>query len=238
MVRRHLALLVAFLAALVSAASADEPANATFSPAPPGTVVQSSVVYLSGEAVHGQWRAVTSKKLAGRGNGTDFYQWYLSIYSLDGTTYRLKYQSPADGGPLEKVTQAAGGATIWYPIQSLQIAGVGEFVQGGVQQVVVQSHEAGADCGGAVVTVFTANSSGAVVPAVSVRNGCELKATIAHAKTPGARDAIVLRGPYYNATAPLCCPTKTKAAAVLSYRNGKWAEIPNYYEIFVGKFPP
>lgn len=237
MVRRHLALLFALLTTLVGAAGAEEPANATFAPSPPGTVAQSQLVYLSGEAMHSQWRAIASKKLVGQGNGTDFYQWYLSFYVLDGTTYRLKYQSPSNGGPLERVTQASGGAKMWYPIQSLQIAGIGEFVQAGVQQLVVQSHEAGADCGGAMVTVFSANASGAVVPAVSVRNGCELKATIAHAKTPGARDAIVLSGPYYNATAPMCCPTKSKAAAVLSYRNGKWTETPTYYEFFVGKFP-
>ena len=234
-----LASTVAALAlALAIPAAAEEPPNPSFAPPPPGTVAQSQLVYLKGEAMHSQWRAVASKTLAGQGNGTSFYQWYLSVYALDGTTYRLKYQSPANGGPLSKVTQASGGVKMWYPLQSLQIAGVGEFEQAGVQQLVVQSHEAGADCGGAAVTVFAVNASGGVVPAVSVRNGCALKATIAHAKTPGARDAIVLSGPYYNANAPLCCPTKAKATAVLSYRNGKWTVKPNYYEVFVGKFAP
>jgi hypothetical protein len=223
---------------LMIPAGAEEPPNPVFSPVPPGTVAQSQLVYLAGEAMHGQWRAVASKKMVGSGNGMNFYQWYLSIYAIDGSTYRLKYQSPANGGPLEKVTQASGGAKMWYPIQELRVAGVGEFVQAGVQQVVVQSHEAGADCGGAIVSVFAANANGSVVPAVSVRNGCELKATITHSKSSTARDAIVLSGPFYNSTAPLCCPTKAKAAAVLSYRNGKWIETPNYYEMFVGKLPP
>ena len=237
----YLRLAVAALFAsafLMVPAGAGEPANPTFSPVPPGTVAQSQLVYLAGEATHSQWRAVTSKKLVGSGNGMNFYQWYLSIYSIDGSTYRLRYQSPANGGPLEKVTQASGGAKMWYPIQDLSIRGVGEFTQSGVQQLVVQSHEAGADCGGAIVSVFTANANGGVVPAVSVRNGCELKATITHSQSSTARDAIVLSGPYYNATAPLCCPTKSKAVAVLSYRNGKWIETPRYYEMFVGKLPP
>jgi hypothetical protein len=229
--------LLAFAFVFVPA-GAEEPPHPTFSPPPPGTVVQSQLVYLAGEAMHSQWRAVASKKLVGSGNGTNFYQWYLSIYAIDNTTYRLKYQSPANGGPLSKVTQASGGAKMWFPVQTLHIAGVGEFMQAGVQQLVVQSHEMAADCGAAVVTVFATNSNGGVVPAVSVRNGCDLKATVAHSSSGSVRDSIVLSGPYYNATAPMCCPTKPKAAAVLSYRNGTWTETPKYFPFYPGKFPP
>jgi len=234
----RLCVALAAFAVVFVPAGAEEPSHVTFSPAPPGTIAQSQLVYIAGEAMHSQWRAVASKKLVGTGNGMNFYQWYLSMYAIDGTTYRLKYQSPTNGGPLEKVTQASGGAKMWYPIQSLQIAGVGEFVQPGVQQVVVQSHEAGADCGGATVSVFSANAKGNVVPAASVRNGCDLKAIVAHSSSGSVRDSIVLSGPYYNATAPMCCPTKPKAAAVLSYRNGAWTETPKYFEMFVGKLPP
>ncbi len=223
---------------LLAPLGAEEPAHLTYAPAPPGTLMQNQLVYLTGEAMHSQWRAVASKQLIGQGNGTSFYQWYLSLYAIDGATYRLKYQSPANGGPLSKVTQASGGAKMWFPVQTLQIAGVGEFEKAGVQQLVVSSHEMAADCGSAIVTVLASSANGAVVPAVSVRNGCSLKATIAHAKTPEARDAIVLSGPYYSATAPMCCPTKPKAAAVLSYRNGKWTQTPKYFPFYAGKFPP
>lgn len=222
---------------LLAPLGAEEPPHPSYAPAPPGLVTQNQLVYLAGEAMQGQWRAVASKQTIGQGNGTTFYQWYLSVYALDGSTYRLKYQSPANGGPLSKVTQASDGAKMWFPMQTLHISGVGEFQRAGVQELVVASHEMAADCGNAVVTVL-GSRNGAVVPAVTVRNGCELKATVAHAKTPGAHDAIVLSGPYYNATAPMCCPTKTKAAAVLSYRNGKWTEVPKYYSFYAGKFPP
>lgn len=218
-------------------ATAEEPAHYTFSPVPPGTVASSQVVYLAGEAMHGQWRAVASKKLVGTSGTTAFDQWYLSVYQLDGTAYKLKYRSPGNGGPLETVTQASGGAKMWFPLQSLRVVGGAELMQSGVQQLVVQSHEAGADCGAGTVSVFAADAGGNVVPAVSVRNGCELRATIAHGHG-AVRDSIVLSGPYYNATAPMCCPTKAKAAAVLSYRNGRWVETPKYYEMFVGKLPP
>lgn len=223
---------------LLVPAMADEPSHATLAPAPPGTVVQNQLVYLRGETMHAQWRAIASKRLVGQNQGTSYYQWFLSVYAIDGTTYRLKYQSPAGGGPLAKVTQASGGVKMWFPLQTLRIVGTGEFAEPTVQQLVVTSHETGADCGTAAVTVFSANSSGTVVPAVSVQNACDLEATIAHAKTAGARDAIVLSGPYYNATAPLCCPTKAKAAAVLSYRSGKWTETPKYYPFYPGKLPP
>ena len=167
---------------LLAPLGAEEPAHVTYAPAPPGTLMQNQLVYLTGEAMHSQWRAVASKQLIGQGNGTSFYQWYLSLYAIDGATYRLKYQSPANGGPLSKVTQASDGAKMWFPVQTLQIAGVGEFEKAGVQQLVVSSHEMAADCGSATVTVLASGANGAVVPAVSVRNGCSLKATIAHAK--------------------------------------------------------
>ena len=222
---------------LVIPAAAEEPSQTTFAPPPPGAMVQNQLVYLGGEAMHSQWRAVASKKLMGSLAGTIFNQWYLSIYAIDGSTYRLKYRSPGNGGPLSAVTQASGGSKMWFPLQTMRIVGSAELVQSGVQQLVVQSHEAGADCGGAVVTVFAANSGGSVVPAVSLRNGCDLSATIARGHG-AVRDSIVLSGPYYNSTAPMCCPTKTKATAVLSYRNGRWTQTPKYYAMFVGKLPP
>jgi hypothetical protein len=238
MVRRHLIKLgvtaaFAVLLAVVPAA-AEEPPHVTFSPAPPGSVVQSQLVYLSGEAMHTQWRAVASKKLLGSQNATDFYQWYLSIYFIDDTTYRLKYRSPANGGPLSRVTQPSG-AKVWFPIQQLKIVGAAELMQPAVQQLVVQSHEMAADCGASVVTVFTSSANGTVAPAVSVRNGCELAATIIR---DSSGDAIELSGPYYGANAALCCPTKPHATATLRYRNGAWSESPNYFPLFAKRFPP
>ena len=218
-------------------ATAEEPANYRFSPAPPGRVASNQLVYLAGEAMHSQWRAVASRKLVGVSGSTAFDQWYLSVYQLDGTTYKLKYRSPGNGGPLETVTQASDGVKMWYPLQSLQIVGNAELMQAGVQQLVVRSHEAGADCGAGTVSIFAADARGNVVPAVSVRNGCELRATISRGHG-AVRDSIVLSGPYYSASAPMCCPTKVKAAAVLSYRNGHWIETPKYYQMFAGKLPP
>jgi hypothetical protein len=133
-------------------APAEEPPHVTFAPPPPGSVQQSQVVYLAGQAMHSQWRGVISKRIAGKGSSLTFYQWYLSVYAIDGTTYHLRYQSPRDGGPLSKVEKASGG-DMWYPLQSASIAGTAQLMQPGVEQLVVASHETGADCGSAVVTV-------------------------------------------------------------------------------------
>jgi hypothetical protein len=115
---------------------------------------------------------------------------------------------------------------MWFPVQQLHIVGAAKLMGSPTQQLVVQSHEMAADCGGATVTVFASGPGDSVVRAVSVTNPCELTATI------GADGAsIKLKGPYYSATAPMCCPTKNAASAVLRYNGGKWVETPNYFKI-------
>lgn len=224
MLRSHLgaaAISAAFSYATVALAQS----AAGFVPAVPGTIVQRQAAYLTGAAPGGQWSAVASKTLVGSGSGQSFYQWYLSIYAPRRGAYRLRYQSPKNGGPLERVTQASG-AKMWFPVQRLRIVGAAGLMGHSTQQLVVQSHEMAADCGGSMVTVFASGPGDAVVRAASVTNQCELDAKI------GADGAsIVLTGPYYNATAPMCCPTKNAASAVLRYRGGKWVESPDYFKL-------
>lgn len=229
----------AFVAAVTIGMVAE--AQDVFAPAPPGTVVQSQPVHLTSPAMHSQWRAVVSRKLLGSGADVRFYQWYLSIYEDNGAAcslacsyhYGLKYQSPANGGPLSTVTQPKG-ATIWFPVQQLRIVSAAEFMQSGIEELVVESHAMSADCGVSTVAVLSV-TGGKVVPAVSVRNGCELSASIVGGKNGLSID---LSGPYYGPNAAMCCPTKPHATAVLGYSNGKWSETPNYYPLYVGKFPP
>jgi hypothetical protein len=229
------AALFAFAASLFLPVTAEEPPQVTFWPPPPGTVVQSQVVYLAGQAMHSQWRGVISKRVAGKGSGTTFYQWYLSIYTIDETAYHLAYQSPRDGGPLSKVEKASGG-DMWYPLQSAQIVGTAQLMQPAVEQLIVSSHETGADCGSATVTVLHVNAAGKVVPAVTLQNNCSLSVRVSQG-TGGVPDALILNGPFYNSTAPNCCPTKAKAVATLRYRNGAWIEKPKYFTLYPNAFP-
>lgn len=227
--RSVVALAIFAAVELGGVAGAEEPPGFTFSPVPPGAVVQSSLVYLAGEAMHTQWRTVLSKKHVGIGtDGTAFYQWYLSIYAIDGATYHLKYQSPRDGGPLTVVAKASN-AQLWFPVQSAKIVGVGEFMGAAAQQVVVQAHEFAADCGSSTVAVFAYDPKGGKpFPSAVATNGCELSASVVRA---GELAALRLSGPYYGRNAAMCCPTKPKATATLKYLNGRWTEKPNYFPL-------
>ncbi|MDQ2992320.1 MAG: hypothetical protein M3R30_05815 [Candidatus Eremiobacteraeota bacterium] len=233
-VRSLLALALALAVTLPMGLRAEEPAHYTFSPAPPGTVTQSVMLYMAGQAMHSQWRAIASKKLVGTSTGTKFYQWYISIYQIDNTTYTLRYQSPINGGPLDKVTKASGGR-MWFPMQEATIVGAGEFAVQSVDQLVVSSHQTGADCGAATITVFGYNPrNNKVTRNVTVDNGCSLTAKIVRG-ADGANDSLRLTGPYYDKTAAMCCPTKPSASAALKYVNGKWLQSPAYYTLTQGK---
>ncbi len=219
----HRSAAAAIAAALAVAASAHAQGPA-FAPAVPGTVVQSQTADLTPSAPGGPWRAVASKKAVGSGNGQTFYQWYLSVYAPRHGSLQLRYQSPKNGGPLERVAQASG-AKMWFPVQQLRIVGAAPLMGGGAAQLVVQSNAMAADCGSAAITVLKAGASDDVLRAVSVLNPCELTAKI------GADHvSIELTGPYYDANAPMCCPTKNHASAVLRYNGVRWVETPNYFK--------
>jgi len=232
---RSTALIAVVILALAAGASAAEPPNYTFSPQPPGTIVQSQLVYLAGQAMSSQWRGVISKQLVGTSAGMSFYQWYVSIYQIDGSTYKLRYQSPTNGGPFDKV-EKTNDATMWFPSQSGSIVGSAQLTGPGIEQLVVATHQIGADCGSADLTVFGYDpKTSKVVPAVTLQNGCDLSAKIVRA----ADDTYTLQltGPYYGPHAAMCCPTKAKATATLKYANGKWVETPNYFTLYPNAFP-
>ena len=215
--------------ALALACGSMQPSRASddrqFFPPPAGSVVERRLVAFNGEGVADRWPVVLSKKRVGSDSGRDFYQWYLSIYELRRGAYRLRYESPGNGGPLSRVTQASNGAKMWFPTQDASLVGAGTLMHAGVQQLVVQAHETGADCGGATVTVFATRPGGSVGPVVTIANSCDLDASFT------SDGGLGLSGPYYGKNAPLCCPTKPNATATLRYRGGKWIETPNYFKI-------
>lgn len=224
MVRRNLAALTLVLFACLGAAPPP-----VFDRKPPGAIVQDVVAYLSGEAMNSAWRVVISRKLVGRQMGKDpAYQYYISFYAPGPRGYRLAYQLPNGSGVLLSRVRKAHGAQLYFPYQNVHIVGTGEFERSGVQDVVIASKEFAADCGTADVTVFGANGSLQVQQRVHVSNSCQLQAAIVRS---GQRNAIRLTGPYYNSSAPMCCPTKPHARATLAYKRGAWQVNPNYYII-------
>jgi hypothetical protein len=230
-VRSAVTALIAALA-LVTSARAAEPPHVTYDPAPPGTVVSNQVVYLAGEGMSSQWRGIVSKKLVGTSAGMKFYQWFLSIYAIDGSTYELKYQSPKAKLPFDTV-QRTSDASMWFPSQSGSIVGAADFRNDATQELVVSSHQIGADCGSANLTIFGFDpKSREIVPLLALENYCQLDATIVPGKGAAA-PAIQLTGPYYAKNAATCCPTKAKVTATLRYVNGQWVEQPMRYFAFM-----
>jgi hypothetical protein len=235
--KRILTIVVAMVAAasIAAIATAEEPPHTTFAPAPPGSVVQSQLTYIAGQAMHSQWRGVLSKAAVGKGNGETFYQWYLSLYRIDGTTYKLQWQSPKDGGPFDKV-EKAHGANMWFPRQGGSIVGSAPLMGPGAEELVVATHQQGADCGTARVDVlFFDAAMQQVMTALTVENGCDLSAKIV--KGANGTATLQMTGPYYAKNAALCCPTKAKATATFAFKNGSWKETPNYFKI-VPSVPP
>ena len=209
-------------------ASSQEPAHFTYSPSPPGTIVQSQLLYLTGQAMHSQWRGVVSRKLLGTSGTTQFYQYYLSLYSINENVYQLRYQSPKNGGPMDVVKKV--DSSMWFPMQALSVVGVGQFQIPTVENLVVTSHQTGADCGGAQITIFGYDTTkNKVVEEAVITNGCDLNARVVQSANGLA--SLQLTGPYYNATAAMCCPTENKATATLRYVNNKWVESPNYFKL-------
>ncbi|MGA9272593.1 MAG: hypothetical protein WBV40_00470 [Candidatus Cybelea sp.] len=200
--------------------------TAGFVPPPPGSVAQNERVAFSGNG-NIEWRAIVSKERVGASNNRGFYQWFLSFYMLERGTYQLRYQSPRNGGPLSRVTQA-NGAQMWFPVAQARIVGTASLMQAGVHQLVVQSHEMAADCGSGAVTIFATQLRRNIAAVATVENPCDLSATIGAAGT-----SIELKGPYYASGAPLCCPTKAHATAELRYRDGAWALSPKYFKVIV-----
>ena len=218
--------LTAALLFCCGAAVAGAPPGRDFFPPPPGAVVDRQLVAFNGEGIADRWPVILSKKQVGTGNGHDFFQWYVSFYQLRRGAYRLRYESPGNGGPLSRVTQAGGGAKMWFPVQEVKIVGTAPLMRRGVQQFVLMSHETAADCGTAGVTVFASMPGATVGPAATLTNPCDLTARIGSDGT-----SLDLTGPYYGPNAPLCCPTKAKAAAVVRYRDGRWIETPHFFKL-------
>jgi len=183
--------------------------------------VQNHLVYIAGEAMHSQWHAVTSKKQVGTYADKPFYQWYLSIYEIDGSTYELKYQSPKNGPPLSAVSHSSDGK-MWFPRSPSRLSARPTHAarRAAARRRVPRDrrglrHRARYRLG--------TNRAGSIFPEVSVQNACDLDAKIV--KTPSGGSALQLTGPYYNSTAALCCPTKTSATATLTTPTGRGPRV-------------
>ena len=199
-------------------------------PAPPGTVMQKAVAYLAGDAMHSRYQIIVSRTPLGK---PVQYQWHLSVYAQNGDQdFRLAYESPSatDRYALVPKLEPGHGTTMFFPQETVSIVGSGQLMGEARDQTLVLVHAAAADCGESTLSVLAASDGVLSVP-VQVSNLCGLSASIAH-------HTIVLRGPYYNRTAPAYKPTKNNAVATLKYVDGAWVERPQYFRLNYPKAPP
>ena len=192
---------------------------------PPGKIAQNVRAFLAGAGVRGPYRIVTSRANVGK---LRQQQWYLSIYAPGAANDLLRiYQSPASDdrlGIVPKLEQGHG-TDRYFPTESVTIIGKGELMGEARDQALVLVRARSADCGEATLSILDA-FGGAVHVDAQISNPCALEATISNS-------TVLLRGPYYNESAPLCCPTKANAVAVLRYANGRWFERPQYFKLSV-----
>jgi hypothetical protein len=194
-------------------------------------MVQDVVAYLSGEGMSSRWHVVASRKLAGKNMGkTPVYQWYLSIYApAQNDVAKLVYRSPGPGNSLLAKIAKANGAELYFPTQQLTIVGPAELERTGIQDVVVLSRQAGADCGSATLAILgAAKKTSKIETRAQVVNPCDLQGEIVR---NGDLQAVRLSGPYYAHGAPLCCPTKPHASATIRFRNGTWDISPAIFPV-------
>lgn len=215
MVRGNLICAAAVLAASLSIGATPAP---NYDNPPPGTAVQDVTAYLSGEGMNSAWHVVTSRTQ---------HQWYVSFYAPSANGLKLAYRLPRDNDKLLAKVVKAKGADMYFPHADVRIAGAAELEKTGVQDVVLQIHQIGADCGMADVAVFGADSQMNVRPRAHVQNPCDLQASVVK---NGSLAAVQLQGPYYAPSAALCCPTKPHVTALLSFQNGSWTVRPRYFE--------
>jgi hypothetical protein len=148
----------------------------------------------------------------------------LTIYKVTSSGRDKIWSAPPTVIPrVERVSKDPMG---WLPLELL----VGpltpvSLLPGKGQQLAFTVHQAGADCGSSSIPVIGLGG-GSPRMLVSVSNFCELGFTV-------AGKSLVLTGPAYKSTDPLCCPSTPKASAKLTYQNGAWKLAPHYFRLVV-----
>jgi len=139
-------LALAVAAAALSAGAAD---RLPLQPAPPGTIVQNVTAYLAGDGMNSRYSVVASRASLGRPGRPKHTQWYLSVYAQDGDVLKRIYQSPGKRDPfgLVPAVEKGHGTQMYFPQESVQVAGAAELMEAARHQAVIGVDAAAAECG-------------------------------------------------------------------------------------------
>lgn len=178
----------------------------------------------------GKYQAVlTQRTLQAKTSTTpEITQSTVAIYRVTLGGREKVWVAPSSVVP--KVRRVSDYPMGWQPLVLLVSAlTAASLVPGQGQQLVFSVHQSSADCGSASVHVIGLGV-GTAHELASVQNFCDLTFTV-------SKDHLILKGPAYKSSDPLCCPSMPKAQATLSYSSVQWKLTPNYYKLTVPPKP-
>jgi hypothetical protein len=148
----------------------------------------------------------------------------VTIYKVTPSGRNKVWTAPPTIVPVvERLSKSTMG---WAPLQlTVTSLSAARLIPGAGQQLVFAVHEASADCGSADVAVIGLGG-GRPADVALVQNPCSLAVTVTATR-------LILSGPGYKRSDPLCCPSTPKAQASLAYSDGAWRLSPHVFTLTV-----
>ncbi len=148
----------------------------------------------------------------------------VTIYKVTSSGRSKLWTAPPTVVPtVQRVSKSPMG---WLPLElTVTSLGAARLIPGAADQLVFAVHEASADCGSASVAVIGLGG-GRPADVATVQNPCSLAVTVTATR-------LVLSGPGYKRSDPLCCPSTPKAQASLAYSDDAWRLSPHVFTLTV-----
>jgi hypothetical protein len=148
----------------------------------------------------------------------------VTIYKVTSSGRSKVWTAPPAVVPtVQRVSKSPMG---WLPLElTVSSLGAARLIPSAGDQLVFAVHEASADCGSASVAVIGLGG-GHPAAVASVQNPCSLAVAVTATR-------LILSGPGYKRSDPLCCPSTPKAQASLAYSDGAWRLTPHVFTLSV-----
>jgi hypothetical protein len=148
----------------------------------------------------------------------------VTIYRVTSSGRTKVWTAPPTVVPtVQRVSKSPMG---WLPLElTVTSLGAARLIPGAGDQLVFAVHEASADCGSASVAVIGLGG-GHPADVATVQNPCSLALAVTATR-------LILSGPGYKRSDPLCCPSTPKAQASLAYSDGAWRLTPHVFTLTV-----
>jgi hypothetical protein len=198
-----------------------------FDPAPPGKIVQQLRASLTGK-----WPpeivvlTKTTKVNADPEGQKQLSQDHLIVYQYGLGKWHQLDALPRSGDTRESFIVPTLSMYPMPIIMETTITGAADFLGDSHDQLVIDEYMESGDCGGTTTSVLSLDETKLRV-VIRANDDCSMSSSV-------EGKLIILSGPYYAITAPLCCPTIEGAKATLSFQNQRWQESPAYFKVSDG----